>query len=173
MQAILDDVIALLGSEYGNVQLPVGDEFAIAAQRGLSAEFLNAFWRVNKDDGSACGRALELRVPVIIPDIEKDDGFAVFRRHARHAGFRAVQSTPMFTRDGHLFGIVSTHFVNVHEPTPIEMNTLKAYSRVAAEYAWLVLDESFETLAATAQQMSAELYNRTLANDAQSAASAR
>jgi GAF domain-containing protein len=167
VQTILDDVIALLGSEYGNVQLPIRDELAIAAQRGLSAEFLKAFWRVNKNDGSACGRALELGLPVIIPDIEKDEGFAVFRRDARHAGFRAVQSTPMFTRDGHLFGIVSTHFANVHEPTPIEMNTLSAYSRIAAEYAWLVLDESFETLAARAERMSAELYNRTLAGEAQ------
>lgn len=172
VQTILDDAIALLGAEYGNIQLPIGAELAIAAQRGLSAEFLKAFWRVNKDDGSACGRALAVRHPVIIPDIEKDGGFAVFRRDARHAGFRAVQSTPMFTRDGHLFGIVSTHFANVHEPTPIEMNTLKAYSRIAAEYAWIVLDESFEMLAAKAEQMSAELYDRALAGEAQSAASA-
>jgi GAF domain-containing protein len=169
VQTILDDVIALLGAEYGNVQLPIGDELAIVAQRGLSAEFLKAFWRVKKDDGSACGRALALRLPVIIPDIEKDDGFAAFRRDARHAGFRAVQSTPMFTRDGHLFGIVSTHFANVHVPTPIEMNTLKSYSCIAAEYAWMVLDESYETLAAKAQQMSTELYDRTLADDTQCA----
>ncbi len=44
IQTILDDSIALLGAEYGNVQLPIGEELAIAAQRGLSAEFLKAFW---------------------------------------------------------------------------------------------------------------------------------
>jgi hypothetical protein len=53
---VLDDVIALLGAEYGNVQLSIGDELVIAAQRGLSADFLKTFRRVKKDDGSACGR---------------------------------------------------------------------------------------------------------------------
>ncbi len=126
IQTILDDAVALLGAEYGNVQLPIGEELAIAVQRGLSADFLKTFWRVKKNDGSACGRALSLGVTVIIPDIEKDADFAVFRQDARHAGFRAVQSTPMVKKDGTLLGIVSTHFSNVHEPTLIEMNTLKA-----------------------------------------------
>ena len=165
VQTILDDVIALLGAEYGNVQLPIGDELAIVAQRGLSASFLRAFWRVKRDDGSACGRALRAGVPVIISNIEQDDDFAVFRRDARDAGFRAVQSTPMFTRDGVLFGIVSTHFANVHEPTPLEMSTLKAYGGIAAEYACMVLDESYQSLSIKAEQMSAELYARTLARE--------
>ncbi len=163
VQTILEDVTALLGAEYGNVQLPIGDELAIVAQRGLSANFLKAFWRVKKDDGSACGRALRDGAPIIIPDIEKDDHFAMFRRDARDAGFRAVQSTPMFTRDRIFFGIVSTHFAQVHEPTPMEMNTLRAYGGIAAEYAYMVLDETYQSLATKAEQMSAELYARTLA----------
>jgi GAF domain-containing protein len=163
---VLDDVIALLGAEYGNVQLPIGDELAIVAQRGLSAEFLRTFWRVKRDDGSACGRALALGVPVGIPDIEKDHAFATFRRDARDAGFRAVQSTPMFTKDERLFGIVSTHFVSVHQPTPIEMQTLKEYGGIAAEYAFMLLEESYQSIASRAQQMSAELYAQTLAPEA-------
>ncbi len=166
IQTILDDVIALLGAEYGNVQLPIGEELAIVAQRGLSADFLKTFWRVKKDDGSACGRALRLGIPVIIPDIEKDADFAVFRRDARRAGFRAVQSTPMVTREGAWLGIVSTHFANVHQPTPIEMNTLQAYGVIAAEYAYMVLDESYASLATKAEQMSTKLYARTLAHEA-------
>jgi hypothetical protein len=62
-----------------------------------------------------------------------------------------------------LLGIVSTHFAGVHEPTPIEMNTLKAYGVIAAEYAWMVLNEGSVSLATKAEQMSAELYARTLA----------
>ncbi len=95
VQSILDDVIALLGSERGNVQLPIGQELAIAAQRGFSADFLRAFWRVGRDDGSACGRALRLGLPVVIPDVEEDADFATFRHVAKTAGFRAVQSTPL------------------------------------------------------------------------------
>jgi GAF domain-containing protein len=173
VHTILDDVIALLGAEYGNIQLPIGEELAIAAQRGLSADFLKTFWRVKKNDGSACGRALRLGIPVIIPDIEKDDDFAVFRREAKDAGFRAVQSTPMVTKDQALLGIVSTHFVNVHEPTPIEMNTLKVYGGIAAEFAYMMLDESYTSLATKAEQMSAEWYAHTLAREGAAAIRAR
>ena len=78
VHTILDDVIALLGAEYGNVQLSIGDELVIAAQRGLSADFLKTFRRVKKDDGSACGRALRLGETVIIRDVENDPEFAAF-----------------------------------------------------------------------------------------------
>jgi len=46
VQTILDDVVALHGAEYGNVQLPLRDELVIVAQRGLSAPFLKTFRRV-------------------------------------------------------------------------------------------------------------------------------
>jgi transcriptional regulator with GAF, ATPase, and Fis domain len=165
IQTILDDVIALLGAEYGNVQLPVGDELAIAAQRGLSTDFLKVFRRVKKDDSSACGRAFRERVSVIIPDIEKDAAFAAFRQEANNAGFQAVQSTPLATLDGKLLGVVSTHFANPHEPTPIEMETMMQYGSVAAEYAFMLLAEHDASLAVEAEQMSTELYG-TLAEEA-------
>jgi GAF domain-containing protein len=166
IQTILDDVIALLGAEYGNVQLPVGDELAIAAQRGLSTDFLKVFRRVKKDDGSACGRAFRERVSVIIPDIEKDAAFAAFRQQANNAGFQAVQSTPLATHDGKFLGVVSTHFANPHEPTPIEIETMTEYGSVAAEYAFMLLAEHGASLAVEAEQMSTELYGRTLADEA-------
>ncbi len=144
------------------MQLPIEDELAIVAQRGLSADFLKTFQRVRRDDASACGRALCLGVPVVIMNVEEDADFAVFRQEAKSAGFRAVQSTPMITGRGDLLGIVSTHFVGVHEPTSIEMQTLQRYGRVAAEYGYMLLDESYASLAAKAEQMSAELYTRTL-----------
>jgi hypothetical protein len=46
VHTILDDVIALLGAEYGNIQLPIGEELAIAAQRGLSADFFGKHFGV-------------------------------------------------------------------------------------------------------------------------------
>ena len=118
---ILDDVIRLLGAEYGNVQLSIGDELVIAAQRGLSADFLKTFRQVKKDDGSACGRALRLDETVIVRDVENDPQFSAFRPDAKKAGFRSVQSTPFLTEDGNVLGMVSTHFARVHERTPIEM----------------------------------------------------
>jgi two-component system, sensor histidine kinase len=153
---ILDDIIALHGAEYGNVQLPIGHELAIVAQRGLTEAFLKAFKRVKKGDGCACGRALRLRRTVVIRDVEEDVEFSAFLKDARAAAFRAVQSTPFFTSDGLLLGIVSTHFANVHEPTPIEIKTLQSYSVVAAEHAYQLLGN--EMLATKAAQMSETLY---------------
>lgn len=158
---ILDDMIALLGAEYGNVQLPIRDELAIVAQRGLTEPFLRTFKRVKKEDGSACGRALRLRRTVVISDVEKDAEFATFLRDAKTAGFRAVQSTPFFTSDGLLLGIVSTHFANVHEPTPIELKTMQTYSVVAAEHAYQLLGT--ETLGSKAEQMNQTLYAHEMA----------
>lgn len=156
IQTILDDAIALQGAEYGNVQLPVGDQLVIAAQRGLQAPFLQTFRRVSKDDGCACGRALRQGVPVVITDVEQDEEYATFRGDARTAGYRAVQTTPMVTPDGRLLGLVSTHFAEVHEPTPIEMETLQTYGSVAAEHAFTLLDSN--TLAGKAEQMNERLY---------------
>jgi GAF domain-containing protein len=157
VHVILDDAIALHGAEFGNVQLPIGEELVIAAQVGLSKPFLKAFRRVKKDDGCACGRALRLGAPVIVADVEKDIEYAAFVKDARRAGYRAVQTTPLFTRNGNLMGLVSTHFAQAHEPTPIEMQTLKAYGGVAAEHAYRLLGDV--ALATKAEQMNDKLYN--------------
>jgi hypothetical protein len=85
IQTILDDVIALHGAEYGDMQLPIGDELVIVAQRGLSADFLKTFRRVKKGDGCACGRALRLRQAVIVPDVQNDPEFVNFVPDANKA----------------------------------------------------------------------------------------
>jgi hypothetical protein len=95
---------------------------------------------------------------VIIRDVETDPEFAAFRPDAKRAGFRSVQSTPVFTRDGDLMGMMSTHFANVHEPTELEMRTLNTYSVAAAEHLHQLLGDA--PLAIKAKQMSDELYAR-------------
>jgi GAF domain-containing protein len=154
---ILDDAIALHGAEYGNVQLLAQDELVIVAQRGLPLEFLRAFRHVKKQDGCACGRALRLRTPVLIPDVDADVEFAAFRSDAKLAGFRAVQSTPLATRHGKPLGVISTHFANVHHPTKIEMETLQAYSAIASEFAFKLLGEA--PLPTMARRLSKDLYD--------------
>ena len=129
---ILSDIIDLHGAEFGNVQLPVGDELVIAAQRGFRGPFLKTFERVRSDDDCACGRALRDGQTVVITDVEEDEEYAPFRQIAREAGYRAVQSTPLFAADHVFIGVVSTHFANVHRPTKIEMETLTQYAVVAA-----------------------------------------
>jgi putative methionine-R-sulfoxide reductase with GAF domain len=131
---LLHDVVALHGAEFGDVQLPFDDELVIVAQVGLGAGFLKAFKRVGCDDGTACGRALRERKTIVIADVETDPEYEQFRPDARAAGYRAVQTTPLFTSTGELIGMVSTLFAHVHQPTDIEMETLQRYSVCAADY---------------------------------------
>jgi GAF domain-containing protein len=156
VSTMLDDAIALLGAEYGNVQLLVGQHLAIVAQRGLPPEFLNSFRCVTKSDGSACGRALLVGKPVVIPDVEKDLEFAIYQDIASRTHFRAVQSTPLIGQDGRRLGILSTHFANPHQPSKIELDTLQAYAMVASEYAFeLLRDRPLDDMA---NQMNEVLY---------------
>ena len=158
IRTILDDAVALHGAEYGNVQLPVGDELVIAAQRNFQPPFLKAFERVKVADGCACGRALKLRQPIVIGDVDKDPEFAAFRKDAKTAGFRSVQSTPFIAKDGSVLAVVSTHFAAVHEPSQIEMRMLEQYGVLAAAYLQDLLGDV--PLAVRAAHMSDALYQR-------------
>jgi GAF domain-containing protein len=153
---ILDDVVALHGAEFGTLQFPVDDYLLLAAHRGFKAPFLKTFERVSKDDGCACGQALRNGATVVVADVEQNAQYAPFVQVAREAGYRAVQTTPMFLRDGTLMGVASTHFSNVHVPTRIEMQILKEYSAVAAERLRELLRDA--SLASAAEKMSRKIY---------------
>jgi GAF domain-containing protein len=158
IRTILDDVIALHGSEFGNVQLAAGDQLVIAAQQGFFGPFLTTFRRVSKDDDSACGRAIPRGQQIVIADVETDEAYAPFRKIAAEAGYRAVQSTPLLTSTRILVGVVSTHFTVPHTPTTIEMQTLEEYSIAASDIAYSLLNGT--SLSAKAEQMSRKLYAR-------------
>jgi len=153
---ILDDIIALHGAEYGNIQLPIEDELVIAAQRGLSPAFLKTFKTVRKDSGCACGRALRDRSIIIVSDVDSDPKYAPFREAARMARYRAVQSTPLITRAKNFVGVLSTLFAQVHTPTPIEMQILNTYSVIAADHLYALRGD--QSLAARAKEMNERLY---------------
>lgn len=157
VETMLNDVVALHGAEYGDLQLVDGDRLVIVAQRGLSAAFLQTFKAVTKDAGCACGRAWRLRRTVVVADVDKDRDYAPFRTDARAAGYRAVQSTPLMTR-GKVIGMISTLFANPHEPTPIELEILGRYAGLAADYLLTLLGD--EDLGRKAQTM-----NRALCAD--------
>jgi GAF domain-containing protein len=156
IEVILDDVIALHGAEFGDLQLPIGAELVIVAQRGLTTRFLKAFERVKTTDGCACGLALRTGEPVIIRDVEEDATYEPFRAEAMAAGYRGVQSTPFLTQGGIFIAMVSTLFASPHTPTDIEMQTLKAYGREAAAYLYTLMEGT--KLADKAEQMRAKLY---------------
>jgi GAF domain-containing protein len=131
---ILRDVVALHGAEFGSVQLVAGDSLLLVDERGLEIPFLVAFRDVRKSDGCACARAWRSKAAVIVEDVKDDAAYAEFIEVAQEAGYRSVQSTPLIASDGTFFGVVSTLFANMHKPSRIEMETVQAYSRLAADH---------------------------------------
>lgn len=56
--------------------------------------------------------------------------------------YRSVITVPLITSMNVVIGCVSNHFVNVHRPTMIETQTLKSYSKMAAEHLYRLLDDA-------------------------------
>jgi GAF domain-containing protein len=157
IQTILDDVITFHGAQYGLVQLPVGDDLVIAAQRGFGPQFLRMVRYLKKDNGFSCGRAQRDGQSIVVNDVETDPDYALYRNAVKEAGFRSVQSTPFVTEDGKLIGIVTVHFAGPGGPTQSAGQTFGLYSIVAAGQAYELLGGV--ALAAKAAQMSDQLYS--------------
>ena len=134
LEEILDDTIALENADFGNIQIynPDAQALEIIAQRGFQQDILEHFRSVH-DTGAACGRAMKLRRRVIIEDVETDLEFAPHRHIAASAGFRAVQSTPLFTRSSEFLGMLSTHFRRPHRPSLRDLRFTDLYARHAAD----------------------------------------
>jgi GAF domain-containing protein len=132
---ILEGALRLAGADRGNVQIldPVTGSLRIAAQCGFGAEFLEYFAVVD-GGGSACGRAARERVQTVIVDVGIDAGFAPHRDIAAAAAFRAVQSTPLIERSGHLLGVVSTHYPRPFSPLARDREIMKRYGELAGQF---------------------------------------
>jgi PAS domain S-box-containing protein len=136
----LDEMLAammdLLGADMGNVQIMDAGRPALmlAAQRGFGAEFLEHFREVTAEGPSACSRALRGAERVIIEDVNADPAYAPLRVMAQAAGYRAVQSTPLMSRDGAVLGMISTHFRTPHGFGEQTLQRLDLYARKAADF---------------------------------------
>jgi transcriptional regulator with GAF, ATPase, and Fis domain len=152
LEEVLNATIELQNADFGNVQLynPETQALEIVAQRGFQSDFLDYFRSV-PDDGAASGRALRHRERVIIEDVQTDPGFEPHRQIAASAGFRAVQSTPLFSRTGEPLGVFSTHFRQPHRPSERDLRLTDLYITQAAEMiernqAKTVLQQAFEEI---------------------------
>lgn len=143
LDEVLDAIIQVQHADFGNLQLyhPETKGLTIAAQRGFPKGVLDQFGSVS-DVASASGRAMLTGKRVIVEDVQTDPSFEPIRQIAAAAGFRAVQSTPLFSVDGTLLGIASTHFGKPHRPTDRELELTDLYAGIAAEVIrWKLCEE--------------------------------
>lgn len=136
---VLDEILAatvtLQRADFGILQLLDNETqtLRVVAQRGFSQSTLDAFESLSADGSTAASRALRQRERVIVEDIRRDPHYQPLLEMAEREGYRAVQSTPIIGRDGHIKGMLSTHFRRPHKPPDSDLQLTDLYMRLAAE----------------------------------------
>ncbi|HYE74289.1 MAG TPA: MEDS domain-containing protein, partial [Blastocatellia bacterium] len=134
LQEVLSAALSVQNTDLGLLSLydaPRGG-LNLKVQRGFDEAFLNAVEWVPKGAG-ACGTCLEQQQRIIVEDVELDPIFVDYREAGKAAGFRAVHSTPLMSRDGNIIGVLSAHFRQPHRPTERECRLMDLYARMAAD----------------------------------------
>src|SRR5690606_12523297 len=137
---ILDAAMAIMHADFASMQMlpdggtPEDCDLHLLAWRNFHPLSVEFWRRVNSRSKTSCGEALRDRARTMVPDIETalpegNEDLREFRR----SGIRSVQSTPLFSRAGHLVGMVSTHWREPHTPKAAELRLLDILARQAAD----------------------------------------
>ncbi len=129
LKEIVATAIAVTGADKGNLQL-LEDEsgtLRIAAQRGFADPFLKFFARVSNKDAAE---------RVIVEDVTQSEIFAgqPSLKVLLEANVRALQSTPLVSSSGQVFGMISTHFRLPHRPGDRDLRLMDLLARQTADY---------------------------------------
>lgn len=134
---ILDAAVDLMSSDMASMQVfdPERNALRLLAWRGFHPQSA-AFWEwVRPESGSSCAAASSGGRRIIVTDVERSDAIAA-TSHAdeyRRSGIRAMQSTPLVSRAGHLLGMISTHWREPHQPSERALRSLDVLARQAAD----------------------------------------
>jgi diguanylate cyclase (GGDEF)-like protein/PAS domain S-box-containing protein len=133
---VVDAAIAISGADFGSIQLidPNTSHLKIVASRGFPQWWLD-FWDTVTAGRGVCGTALEHGKRVVVEDVEQSPIFAGTSalEVQLKAGVRAVQSTPIVTREGKPIGMFSTHYKTPHQWDDRTLQLLDLLARQAAD----------------------------------------
>jgi DNA-binding response OmpR family regulator len=137
-ERILDVAIAIMQSDFGSIQLLDAErgELRLLAWRNFHPDAAEFWQKVSTESGAICGAALSHGQRVIVPNVHTAaslQGSENLRYYAL-SDIRAVQSTPLMTRQGRLVGMISTHWRVVHTPGERELRLLDILARQAADF---------------------------------------
>lgn len=136
LHEVLATALKITGADKGNIQLlHANGVLKIEAQHGFSEHFLDFFSSVRKGDDAACGEAFARGERVVVEDIERSPIFAgtPALKILLADGVRAVQSTPLMSRNGAVIGILSTHYATPRQPNERDLRLIDLLARQAAD----------------------------------------
>ncbi|HAL65916.1 MAG TPA: hypothetical protein DCP10_10160, partial [Bacteroidales bacterium] len=137
---ILETAMMLLRSDYACFQLfkperGAKGELYLLRHRGFKESDVMAWEWITPRSRSSCGMALNTHKRVVFPDVLQCDYIAgsIYLEAYLKIGIRAVQTSPLLSRDGTLIGMFSTYWRKPHELTDSEIRNLDVLARQAAD----------------------------------------
>ncbi|WP_161786933.1 PAS domain S-box protein [Noviluteimonas dokdonensis] len=125
-------VLQRLHPERGN-----GGQLELLASRGFTPQSAIEWTWIDAGPASQSCSAQAMRAEgrMIIENIERHDTMAgsADQDRYRRTGIAAVQSTPLFARDGQIVGMLSTHWTRPHMPAERDLRLLDILARQAAD----------------------------------------
>jgi len=133
-QKIVDGASQIMRSEFASMQMLHPErgsrgELQLLAFRGFAPADAKRWEWVRAETRTTCGEALKTGVRVIAADTENSS----YRDVYHDTAIRSVQSTPLFSRQGALVGMLSTHWNRPYEPSPRDLRNLDILARQAAD----------------------------------------
>ena len=136
-EAILDSAMVLMNADFACIQsvIPEKNELYLLAYRNFRPESAEQWRYLKGTTTTSCGYALKTMERVIVSDI--DNRFFEMTKDVadfyRSSDVAAVQTTPLFSRDGHHVGMLTTHWKTPHTPSKRELSLFDVLARQAAD----------------------------------------
>jgi two-component sensor histidine kinase len=139
-EKVMDAAVSIMHSDFASIQMYYPErgssgELRLLGFHGFESQAAK-FWEwVRADSQCTCGVALRTGRRIIASDVETADFLAGTADLATYqeAGIRAVQSTPLVSRDGKLLGMISTHWRKPHQPSERDLRLFDILVRQAAD----------------------------------------
>ena len=134
---IVDAAMAMMRADMGSLQMVDrdGESLRLLAWKGFHPQSAAYWGTVTGGTQSSHGGALTNGVRQINPDIATSELVKGSDSHAEYvrSGIRAIQSTPLLSRDGRTVGMISTHWREPHVPGDRELRLFDVLARQAAD----------------------------------------
>jgi signal transduction histidine kinase len=139
-QKIMDAAVVIMQSQYASMQVLYGgtdgnDRLKLLASSGFSPE-AEEYWKwVYHNTDSSCGAAYRAGKRVVISNMAECEFMqgTITLPVYLEGGIFAAQSTPLYSRNGKLLGMISTHWNHPHCPSERDLSLLDILARQAAD----------------------------------------
>jgi CheY-like chemotaxis protein len=132
---LVDSAMKVMNSDLASIQLfcNITQQLKLIASRNFHPRSIEFWQTVSAASGSVCGEALRKQTRITVKDVETidfaKDELGVFRV----SGIRAVQSTPLVSRQGKLIGMISTHWKEQRQFSEKDFKFFDAFAELATD----------------------------------------